>query len=57
MKELYENHIPITVKSGEREDWSTYLVLKLSYIYGQKNHSTQTLHLELTDEDNKYFNF
>jgi len=55
-KEIYENQIPITIKSTEREDWTTYLNLKISFVQAQKSHN-QMLHLELTDDANKFFLF
>ena len=54
-KEIYENQIPIMIKSTEREDWTTYLNLKISFVQAQKSHN-QMLHLELTDDANKFFN-
>lgn len=50
-KEIYEASIPVKIKSLEREDWSTYLVLKIIYNQTSQAHG-QILHIELTDETN-----
>ena len=50
-KELYENTIPVKLKSIEREDWNTNLNLKIILQQSSSIHG-QVLHIELTEEGN-----
>ena len=49
---MYDNQIPLKIKSFEREEYQSYLNLKISQIQ-QSGH--QVYHFELTDESNNVF--